>query len=145
MAKQDDRRPDGAPVCDDAVRRPEEVGFGPIALMFRMWQRWAVWFKRLLPATKQDLENLGKLIMSKITEFADAVDAHNAAVDTAIQGLSDDIANLNKQIQDLQNSAGQITPEDQARLDAIQARSQTVAEKLAALDALTPPAAPPTT
>lgn len=108
-----------------------------------MWQRWVVWFKRLLPATKQDLENLGKLIMSKITEFADAVDAHNAAVDTAIQGLSDDIANLNKQIQDLQNSAGQITPEDQARLDAIQARSQMVADKLAALDALTPPAAPP--
>ncbi len=95
-------------------------------------------------ATKDDLKHLGELIMSKISDFADAVDAHNTAVDTAISGLTDDIANLNKQISDLQNSAGQITPEDQARLDAIQARSQTVADKLAALDALTPPVAPPT-
>lgn len=103
------------------------------------------WFKSHFSlATKHDLEQMEKRIMSKISEFADAVEAHNSAVDAAVQGLTDDIANLNKQITDLQNSAGTITPEDQARLDAIQARSQSVADKLASLDALTPPVTPPT-
>jgi hypothetical protein len=56
-----------------------------------------------------------------------------------------DVAFLKKTIEDLQNSSGGISPEDQALLDAAEARIGTIAEKLVALDSETPPPAPPTT
>jgi len=95
-------------------------------------------------ATKNDLDKMEGRIMSKIGDFAEAQNAFNDRVDTAITGLQGDIKALNDKITELQNSAGQITPEDQALLDSLQARGQTIADKLEALDALTPPV-PPTT
>lgn len=83
-------------------------------------------------------------IMSAISDFADKMSVHNNAVDTAVQGLTDDVAALKQQIADLQASQGQITPADQALLDGIEAKAQAVSDKLAALDALTPPVAPST-
>lgn len=78
-------------------------------------------------------------IMSAISDFAAKQDAHNAA----IAGLSGDIDTLNAEIKTLQNSAGAITPEDQATLDRLDAVGQSAADKLTALDALTPPPVPP--
>lgn len=49
---------------------------------------------------------------------------------------------LKDQITALQNSQGAITPEDQALLDGIEAKAAAVADKLTALDALTPPTVP---
>jgi predicted nucleic acid-binding Zn-ribbon protein len=93
-------------------------------------------------ATKHDLEKLGELIMSKISEFSDKQNAFNDRVDAAVTGLQGDIKALNDKITELQNSPGEITPEDQAALYALQARGQTIADKIEALDALTPPETP---
>lgn len=82
-------------------------------------------------------------IMSKIADFAAAMSAFNDRVDAAITDLQGDVKSLNDQITALQNSAGTVTAEDQALLDALQARASSIADKLDALDALTPPAAPP--
>lgn len=95
------------------------------------------------PATKHDLKETEHRIMSAISDFAAKVNAFNDRIDTAITDLQGDVENLQKQIADLQASSGAITPEDQALLDAIQNRASTVADKLDALDALTPPVAPP--
>lgn len=81
--------------------------------------------------------------MQAITDFAAKVAAHNDKIDAAVTGLTGDVAELNRQIAALQASSGTLTPEDQALLDGIEARSAGVADKLAALDALTPPVAPP--
>lgn len=87
------------------------------------------------------LENQNHMSQA-ISDFAAKQDAHNAAIDTAIAGLSGDIDTLNAEIKTLQTSAGAITPEDQATLDRLDAAGQSAADKLAALDALTPPPVP---
>lgn len=83
-------------------------------------------------------------IVSAISDFADKMKVHNDKVDAAIDGLQGDVKSLKDQITELQNSAGQITPSDQALLDGIEAKAAGVADKLDALDALTPPVVPPT-
>lgn len=83
--------------------------------------------------------------MSAISDFAAKQNAFNDRIDTAVTDLQGDVKNLSDQIAALQASAGTITPEDQALLDGIQQRTSTIADKLDALDALTPPAVPPTT
>jgi oligoendopeptidase F len=88
---------------------------------------------------------LGKFeerVMSAISDFKAKQDAHNDKIDAAVTGLQGDIKTLNDKIDALQTSAGQITPEDQALLDDIDARGQAIADKLEALDALTPPTPP---
>lgn len=84
----------------------------------------------------------GERIMSKISEFAEKQTAHNATINAAVDGLVADVQGLKDQITALQNSAGQITPEDQSLLDAIEVKTGQIAEKLAALDAETPPVVP---
>lgn len=83
-------------------------------------------------------------IMSAISDFADKMKIHNDAVDAAIAGLTGDVKNLQDQIAALQASQGTITAADQALLDGIEAKAADVQTKLSALDALTPPVAPPT-
>ena len=81
--------------------------------------------------------------MSAISEFASKQNAFNDRIDSAVTGLQGDIEALNALIKALQDSAGTVTPEDQALLDQIQSRSETITGKLEALDALTPPTPPP--
>jgi hypothetical protein len=90
-----------------------------------------------------DIRKTLEKIMSAISDFAAKVTAHQDAEDAAIAGLTADIKALNDEITTLQNSQGGISPADQASLDSIEARGQVIADKLAALDALTPPVAPP--
>lgn len=84
----------------------------------------------------------GVKIMSAISDFKAKQDAHNAVMDAAVDGLVTDVSGLKDQITTFQNSAGKITPEDQALLDAIEVRTGAIADKLAALDAETPPVVP---
>jgi len=106
-------------------------------------QREPHWFKSLCRfATKHDLRKLGNEIMSKISEFADRQKAFNDRQSTAVDGLVADVKALNDKITELQNTTGEITPEDQALLDDIEARNKVIAEKLEALDAQTPPTPP---
>lgn len=88
------------------------------------------------------MAQLERNIMSAISDFAAKQNAFNDRIDAAVTGLQGDVDALNKTIQDLQNSAGTVTPEDQASLDALQARGEVIAAKLEALDALTPPTPP---
>lgn len=104
------------------------------------WQRFR---SRWLPATKFDLIQTENRIMSAISDFAAKVSAFQDRQDAAVTALQSDVKNLEDQIAALQNSSGAITPEDQALLDGIEARASAVSDKLDALDALTPPVAPP--
>lgn len=90
------------------------------------------------------LEQMEVRIMSAISEFATKQQAFNARMDASIAGLSADVESLAEQIRKLQETAGQITPEDQALLDDIEKRTDAITTKLEALDALMPPT-PPTT
>jgi len=87
--------------------------------------------------------HLEKSIMTKITDFAVAQKAHNDAISTSLDGLAGDIGTLNAKITELQNSPGQITAEDQALLDELQAQGQALETRIAEADALTPPPVPP--
>lgn len=95
--------------------------------------------------------------MSAISDFAAKQKEFNTrqaqAIDgavTSLGGLTSDVAELNRKIEELQNSPGGVTPEDQALIDDLQAQGEAVAAKaeslaaaLKALDEQTPPAAPP--
>jgi len=80
--------------------------------------------------------------MSVISDYAAKANAFNDRIDSAVTGLQGDVQALNDTITKLQNSAGTVTPEDQALLDQLQARAETIAAKVEALDALTPPVPP---
>ncbi len=80
--------------------------------------------------------------MSAISEFSDKLNAFFTRQDAAMADLQADIDNLAAQIKALQDSAGTVTPADQALLDAITAKVAAVSDKLDALDNLTPPKAP---
>ncbi len=94
-------------------------------------------------ATVEDLNKAKSEIMSKISEFAAKQKAHNERIETAVGGLTEDVKTLNDKITELQESSGQVTPEDQALLDELQAQGEALATKLEALDNVTPPAIPP--
>lgn len=93
-------------------------------------------------ATKTDLKNTEKTIMSAISDFAVKQEAFNDRVDTAITGVIGDIKALNDLVEKLQTTPGPISAEDQASLDALEVRGDAIAAKLEALDALTPPVVP---
>lgn len=82
-------------------------------------------------------------LMTIISDFVAKQNAHNDKIDDSISGLQEDIAALNAEILKLQTSSGEISPEDQASLDALDARGQSIADKIEALNALTPPVPPP--
>lgn len=104
----------------------------------------------------QRIEQAERNIMATIQEFSVQQKAFNtrqaAAIDSAVAsvtGLTDDIAKLNQNIQDLQSSPGAITIEDQATLDelsvqgeAVAAKSEALASALKTLDDQTPPKPP---
>lgn len=101
------------------------------------------WFKsRYDFVTKLDLKQMENNIMSTISDFASKQNQFNNRLDVAITGLAGDIDGLNAEIQAIQNSTGSISDEDQTSLNEIEARSDAIAMKLEALDALTPPVVP---
>lgn len=83
-------------------------------------------------------------LMSKISDFAAAMNAFTDRQDAAVNAIVADVTWLKDKIDQLQNTPGEVSPEDQALLDAIQARAGAMADKVDALDALTPPAVPVT-
>lgn len=77
--------------------------------------------------------------MSVLSEYEDRVNILLEGIGTSVDGvvaslngIDGDVQNLKKQITDLQNSPGAITPEDQARLDRIEAALNTLAAKTSA-------------
>lgn len=82
--------------------------------------------------------------MSAISDFAAKQQAHNAAMDAAVDGIVADVGELKRLITELQNSAGKISAEDQATLDSLEAKAAALEAKVTDLDNQTPPAVPPT-
>lgn len=80
--------------------------------------------------------------MSAISIFALAQTTFNARLAAAIDGIAADVASLNAKIEELQNTPGTITPEDQALLDELQVAGDNLASRLEAVDGLTPPVPP---
>lgn len=79
------------------------------------------WFKsHLYLATKQDLRQMEKRIMSKISEWADRVEPKLDSVQTGIDELQ-------RLVTEFQNSPGTLSPEDQARLDTIESKTNALA------------------
>ena len=79
--------------------------------------------------------------MSKITETTDALNAKLDRIGTAVTGVAGDVAQLKVEIQTLRDQLGTLSPDDQAALDAVLARVETIASSVEALDAETPAAA----
>lgn len=80
--------------------------------------------------------------MSKISDFAAAQTAFNGRISAAIDGVAADVAGLKALIEQLQNTSGEISAEDQALLDQLQAQADALATRLESVDAMTPPAVP---
>jgi outer membrane murein-binding lipoprotein Lpp len=80
--------------------------------------------------------------MSAITDFAGAVNASFDEINETVGNISSDVTDLLAKIEELQNTPGGITQEDQALLNDIQARSQSIASSLKALDEVHPPTPP---
>ena len=95
--------------------------------------------------------------MSVISDYLDKQKTFNSrqgiAIDgivTSVTGLTGDIKTLNDKIEELQNSSGQVTPEDQATInelevagDALSTKSEALAVAIKALDDATAPVIPP--
>lgn len=81
--------------------------------------------------------------MTAISEFTGKLNAFFDRQDTAITGIKGDLQFLKDTIAALQASSGQVTPEDQALIDAAEARVDAATTKVEGLDAETPPVAPP--
>lgn len=106
-------------------------------------QFWRAWIRSQdRPTTKHDLEELGKKLMSGISEFAAKQNAFNDRIDTAVSEVKMDVEYLQATIEKLQNNPGPISSDDQKLLDDLQARTEGVVNKLEALDAMTPPPPP---
>lgn len=104
---------------------------------------------------KQIVKLLNK-IMSAITDYAKKQTAFNdrqaLAIDSLVEsqtGLSGDLAELNRLIKELQESPGEVTPEDLETINKLEAageaaatRAEGVAAALKALDEQHPPVVP---
>lgn len=84
-------------------------------------------------------------LQQEVAAFVAAQQAFNAREAKAVDDILAEVKALNDKITALQNSTGEVTPEDQALLDQATAQSQAIVDKLEALDAAqtTPPPAPP--
>ena len=75
--------------------------------------------------------------MSAISDFAASVAAKFDAVGVSLDGIVADVGALKAKIDELQNSAGTVTPADQVLLDDIQARAAALVTRVEAIDAET--------
>lgn len=86
----------------------------------------------------------GDRIMSVIADFVAQQNAYNDQMDAAIAGLTEDVKGLAAHVAALQNTPTPLSADDVGLLSALATRTKGIADKLAALDAVTPPVAPAT-
>lgn len=103
---------------------------------------WSIVTNADLSAALADINRNLKTLMSALSEFATKQKAFNGRLSTALDGLAMDIGALNKKIDALQNSAGEVTAEDQALIDDLATQGEDLAAKFEALNLQTPPAPP---
>lgn len=80
------------------------------------------WFKsRARTVTKRDLRELERKLMSMISEFVAKQNELGLRIDTAVEEIKKDIDNLKSKLP---------TPEDQASLNTVTARTEALANTL---------------
>ena len=84
-------------------------------------------------ATKQDLKETEKQIMSAITDWAAKEQADLDGISTTLDGIVTGITALDAKITALQNSPGVLSPTDQTALDGIQTSSSALVTKAAGI------------
>lgn len=77
--------------------------------------------------------------MSAISDYAGRVQTAFDSISAGIDGVSNDVAALKAKIEELQNSPGVISPEDQALLDSLEAMAGALAARINELDNQTVP------
>ena len=80
--------------------------------------------------------------MSAISDFADAMNEHLGAIETAMSDIAGDVSGLQSKIDALTASLDSISPADQALLDGIKEHAASIAGTLRSIDDMTPPVAP---
>lgn len=102
-----------------------------------------------LADVKHELQCLLKLvmesrvqIMSAISDFSVKQKAYNAEVKSDLDTIKTSIDTMNALIAVLQNSAGQITPADQATLDSLDMEGKALADQADTTAGKTPPTPP---
>lgn len=88
------------------------------------------------------MEEMEKILMKQIDDFATANQASLDALNVSLDGITAGITALDTLITNFQNSPGTLSAADQAALDKIQSASAALAAKAAAIDT-TPPAPVP--
>lgn len=88
------------------------------------------------------LKRTRKRIMSAIADFAAKQAAFNTELTSDLSDISTAIGALNDKITALQNSAGTVTPEDQALIDQMQTDGAALVTKADALAGKAPPTPP---
>jgi chaperonin cofactor prefoldin len=96
---------------------------------------------RELP-TKGDLKTTENKIMSELSDYADQMDAHLKTITDRTTAVADDISVIKAKLQELQSNAGQLSPENKARLTESLNRAKAAAEKLTQIDESNPPPTP---
>lgn len=81
--------------------------------------------------------------MTAIQDFSAKVDAAFDKIGVSVDGIAADIQFLKDKIAELQSNPGPISPEDQALLDALEAKVNGMVAKVEALDAQTDSAPTP--
>lgn len=82
--------------------------------------------------------------MEEVQKHAAAQKEFNRRLLVAVEDVAGDVTRLKKEIEDIQNSPGRLSPEDQTSLDEAQSDTKSLTEKLEALAALVenPPVVP---
>ncbi len=90
----------------------------------------------------QFLKNQGVQIMTALSDYADKVTAFVADISGDLDSISTQITALQATITTLNNSAGAVTPADQASIDQALAQLTTLAAKADSAAGKTPPPPP---
>jgi|GEM_PF-4519216 hypothetical protein len=69
-----------------------------------------------------------------IQAFAGRVNTFLDEIGTSVDGIQGDVTELKRLIKELQDSAGTVSPEDQATINALESRIGSLASKTKALD-----------
>ncbi len=92
--------------------------------------------------TKRLVSTSIRKIMTKVSDSIGRQNARLDKIEQAVTGITGDVTQLKDLVRQLQSTQGEITPEDQALLDQIEARTEALSQRLEALDAENPEAAP---
>lgn len=94
------------------------------------------------PVTLETINHKLDTIMSAVSDYAAKVNAFLDTQGKDIDALTTELATLNSELSAIQTSPGTLSAEDQASLDSALARTSAITDRLTALSAVTPPAAP---